>query len=159
MTRDDPTGTRDRPLCPTFLRPEEDVVSVDSEPGPFVDDMVAHYAEWDALPEPIKRNLNFDRFLTQKREHHRGRHSLDARQRTNQFELKQATSKLTMTHFDGSGKVTARAWIHKLDTYLALRPMSKEDDVRFAVLHLDGAAHDWWYHGLVSLQHDQVRTY
>lgn len=44
-TRDDPTGTRDRPLCPTFLRPEDNTISVESEPSPFVDDMVAHYAE------------------------------------------------------------------------------------------------------------------
>ena len=61
---------------------------------------------------------------------------------------------MTLEHFDSIGGVTARAWIHKLDTYLALRPMSEVDAMRFGVLHLDGAAHDWWYHGLVSLRHD-----
>ena len=66
---------------------------------------------------------------------------------------------MTLEHFDGIGRVTTRAWIHKLDTYLALHPMSEVDAIRFRVLHLDGAAHDWWYHGLVFLQHDQITSY
>lgn len=37
--------------------------------------------------------------------------------------------------------------------------MSKEDAIRFKVLHLDGVAHEWWYHGLVSLRHDQITSY
>ena len=61
---------------------------------------------------------------------------------------------MTLEHFDGIERVAARAWIHKLDTYLALRPLSEVDAIRFGVLHLDGAALDWWYHGLLSLQHD-----
>ena len=55
--------------------------------------------------------------------------------------------------------MTARAWIHKLDTYLALPPMTKADAIRFVVLILDRVAHDWWYHGLVSLHHDQIISY
>ena len=50
---------------------------------------------------------------------------------------------MTLEHFDGIGSVTSGAWTHKLDTYLALRPMSEVDTIRFLVLHLDGAAHDW----------------
>lgn len=140
------------------MRPELDVVSVETEPTPFVDDMVAHFAEWDALPKALKRNLNFDKYLTQKREHSRGRPTPDTRQRPRQNELKQATSKLTLDHFNGSGKTIARAWVHKLDTYISLRPMS-EDAIRFVVLHLDGVARDWWYHGLVSLHHDHILQY
>lgn len=64
--RDDHIGSYDKSLCPTFLRPELDTVSVEIEPTPFVDDMVAHFIEWDALPEAIKRNFNFDKYLTQK---------------------------------------------------------------------------------------------
>ena len=30
-----------------------------------------------------------------------------------------------MPTFDGSGRMTAQAWIHKLDTFLALRPMTE----------------------------------
>ena len=61
---------------------------------------------------------------------------------------------MILAHFDGSSGVIARAWVHKLDTYLALHPMNEEDAIKFFVLHLDGVAHDWWYHGLVSLHHD-----
>lgn len=46
------------------MRPEVDAVSVEFEATPFVDNVVAHFAEWDALPQAIKDILNFDRFLT-----------------------------------------------------------------------------------------------
>ena len=74
-------------------------------------------------------------------------------------ELKRATSKLTMPTFDGSGKMTTQAWIHKLDTFLALRPMTKIEAIKYATLHLEGAAHNFWYHGMVTLQHNQVIEY
>lgn len=66
---------------------------------------------------------------------------------------------MTLNHFDSSGRVIARAWIHKLDTYFALCPMSKVNAIKFGVLQLDGVAHDWWYHRLLSLQHDQITSY
>lgn len=49
---------------------------------------------------------------------------------------------MTLEIFNGSGRVTNIAWVHKLETYLALHPMTKEDAIRFIVLHLDGVAHD-----------------
>ena len=52
-----------------------------------------------------------------------------------------------------------QAWIHKLDTFLALRPMSETDAIRYATFHLEGATHDWWSHGMVTLQHNQVTSY
>lgn len=76
-----------------------------------------------------------------------------------QNDLKEATKKLTLDHFDVSGKTIARAWVHKLDTYLSLCPIFEEDVVRFYMLHLDGVDHDWWYHGLVSLHHDHIVEY
>ena len=66
---------------------------------------------------------------------------------------------MTLAHFDGSDRVTARAWVHKLDTYLLLHLMIEEDAIKFAVLHLDGVAHNWWYHGLASLHHDYIISY
>ena len=66
---------------------------------------------------------------------------------------------MTLAYFDGSGRVTSRAWVHKLDTYLSLHPMTEEDAIRFAVLHVYEAIHDWWYHGLVSFHHDQIISY
>ena len=61
--------------------------------------------------------------------------------------------------FDGSGKTIAQSWIHKLDTFLALRPMTEEEAIKYATLHLEGTAHEWWYHGLVTVQHNQVTSY
>ncbi|XP_059075207.1 uncharacterized protein LOC131875183 [Cryptomeria japonica] len=37
--------------------------------------------------------------------------------------------------------------------------MTKEDAIKFATLHLDGAANEWWYHGLVTLGHNLIATY
>lgn len=37
--------------------------------------------------------------------------------------------------------------------------MVEEDSIKFAALHLDGIAHDWWHHGMVTLQHDRIITY
>ena len=57
-------------------------------------------------------------------------------------EVKRATRKLTMLKFDGSGKMIAQAWIHKLNTFLALRPMIEIEAIKYATLHLEGVAHD-----------------
>jgi hypothetical protein len=31
--------------------------------------------------------------------------------------------------------------------------------ISFATLHLEGEAHKWWYHGLVTLGHDHITSY
>ena len=31
--------------------------------------------------------------------------------------------------------------------------------IKFATLHLDGEAHEWWYHGLVTLRHVNITSY
>jgi hypothetical protein len=67
--------------------------------------------------------------------------------------------KLTIPNFDGSSSSTARAWVQKLDTYFQLNPMIEADAIKLATLHLDGEAHDWWYHGLVTLGHNNITTY
>ena len=102
--------------------------------------------------------MPFERFVNQRREHYRAV-KLDRRPRGQNNELKHATGKLTLTTFDGSSKMTVQAWIHKLDTFLALRPMTEVEAIKYAMLHLEGAAHDWWYHGMVTLQHNQVTSY
>jgi hypothetical protein len=59
--------------------------------------------------------------------------------------------KLTIPSFDGSSRCTARAWVQKLDTYYKLNQMTETEAISFATLHLEGEAHEWWYHGLVTL--------
>ena len=63
-----------------------------------------------------------------------------------------------MPYYDGSNKCIVRSWFQKLDNYLSLRPMPEEDAIRFATLHLEGATHKWWYHGLVTLGHNLITT-
>ena len=69
-------------------------------------------------------------------------------------ELQQVTNKLVLPTFDGSGKITALAWIHKVDTFLSLKTMTKFEALKYATLHVDGVAHDWWTHGMITLQHN-----
>ena len=37
--------------------------------------------------------------------------------------------------------------------------MVEEDALKMAILHLEGDANEWWFHGLKNLGHDQVKTY
>ena len=37
--------------------------------------------------------------------------------------------------------------------------MVEEDALKMAIFHLDGDANEWWFHGLKTLGHDQVKTY
>jgi hypothetical protein len=67
--------------------------------------------------------------------------------------------KLTIPSFDGSSKCTARAWVQKLDTYYKLNQMTETEAISFATLHLEGEAHEWWHHGLVTLGHSHITSY
>ena len=94
--------------------------------------------------------MTFERFVNQRREHYHAVRQ-NSRPRGEDNELKHAIGKLSLTTFDGSNRMKAQAWIHKLDTFLALRPMTEVEAIKYATLHLEGAAHDWWYHGMVTL--------
>jgi hypothetical protein len=48
---------------------------------------------------------------------------------------------------------------YMLDTYFKLNPMTESEAISFATLHLDGEAHEWWYHGLVTLGHNHITSY
>jgi hypothetical protein len=37
--------------------------------------------------------------------------------------------------------------------------MTKTDAINFTTLHLEGEAHQWWYHGLVTLGHGRITFY
>jgi hypothetical protein len=49
--------------------------------------------------------------------------------------------------------------VHKLDTYFQLNLMIEAEAIKFSTLHLDGEAHEWWYHGLVMLGHANITSY
>lgn len=96
--------------------------------------------------------------MNQRREHYHAVRQ-NRRPRGKDNELKWATGKLSLTTFDGSSRMTMQAWVHKIDTFLALRPMIEVEAIKYATLHLEGAAHGWWYHGMVTLQQNQVTSY
>jgi hypothetical protein len=37
--------------------------------------------------------------------------------------------------------------------------MTETKAISFATLHLEGEAHEWWYHGLVTLGHSRITSY
>ena len=74
-------------------------------------------------------------------------------------ELKHKISKFTAHTIDGTNKISARAWLQKLQTFFTLNPMKENDVVQFASLHREDAAYDWWYHGMTTQGHDQVTTF
>jgi hypothetical protein len=43
--------------------------------------------------------------------------------------------------------------------YYKLNQMTEAEAISFATLHLEGEAHEWWYHGLVTLGHDHITSY
>jgi hypothetical protein len=66
---------------------------------------------------------------------------------------------LNIPTFDGSSRCSTQAWVQKLDTYFKLNPVIESKAISFATLHLDGEAHEWWYHGLVTLGHNHITSY
>jgi hypothetical protein len=37
--------------------------------------------------------------------------------------------------------------------------LQKIEAISFTTLHLEGEAHEWWYHGLVRLGHSRITSY
>ena len=51
------------------------------------------------------------------------------------------------------------AWLQKLSVYFQLNPMVEEYVLKMAILHLEGEASDWWFHGIRSLGHYHILCY
>jgi hypothetical protein len=66
---------------------------------------------------------------------------------THNIDFIKKVGKLNIPTFDGSSQCSAQAWVQKLDTYFKLNPMTESEAINFATLHLEGEAHEWWYHG------------
>jgi hypothetical protein len=37
--------------------------------------------------------------------------------------------------------------------------MTEVEEMKYATLHLEGEAHKWWYHGLLTLGHAKITSY
>ena len=74
-------------------------------------------------------------------------------------DLQHSLGRLFMPSYDGSPKCTTKAWVEKLDTYFQLNRVSEMEAIKIAALHLEGEAHEWWFHGLSTLGHASVTSY
>jgi hypothetical protein len=137
--------TTHRPYLPSFLE-EQPQPSYQDE---FDDNFDQYVREYNSLSLPVQRQITLDQYCRLKfrgktqRPYHR-----------NNYELERRAGKMEIPYFDGSAKMTAQAWVQKLDTYLQLNPMREMDAIKFATIYLEGKAHDWWYHGLTTLGHN-----
>ena len=78
---------------------------------------------------------------------------------TQNYELQKTVGRLTIPNFEGSRGCSTRMWVQKLDTYFQLNPMTETYVIKFDTLYLDDEAHEWWYHGLVTLGHETNTSY
>ena len=67
--------------------------------------------------------------------------------------------KVPLLTFYGSSQSSANTWVQKLDVYFQLNLMVEEDALKMAILHLEGDANEWWFHGLKIFVHDKIKTY
>jgi hypothetical protein len=93
------------------------------------------------------------RYRNRPREAHRGNGE------TQNMDFIKKVGKLNIPTFDGSSRCSTQAWVQKLDTYLKLNLMTETKAINFATLHLDVEAHEWWYHGLLTLGHNHITSY
>jgi hypothetical protein len=115
--------------------------------------LIEYVREYNSLSIAVQRQITLDQYCGFKL---RGKTRLYHR---NNYELERRAGKMEIPYFDGSPKMTAQAWVQKLDTYLQLNPMREMDAIKFATMYLEGKAHDWWYHGLTTLGHNQIMAY
>jgi hypothetical protein len=138
-----------RPYMPTFL----DGQPQDNHFNEIEDNFEQYAREYESLSAGFRRQVTLDqycgiKFRGKPKNYHR-----------NNNELEHRAGKMEIPYFDGSPKVTAQAWVQKLDTYLQLNPMREMDAIKFSTMYLEGKAHDWWYHGLTTLGHNQITAY
>lgn len=91
--------------------------------------------EYASLDPKVRRSIPFTTYCEVVKNDHRGRNN-----RPNK-DIQSKIGKLSIPNFDGSGKITAHAWLQKLETYLTLCPVTKKDAITFAILQLEGGGH------------------
>jgi hypothetical protein len=152
-----------RPLFPSFQRatPVAAQVPIAQRPTTHAEDIAKYWREYAALGQDFHQDMTLIeycrlRLRNRPREPQRGGQQ---QQQGHNIDFIRKVGKLTIPSFDGSSRCTARAWVQKLDTYYKLNQMTEAEAISFATLHLEGEAHEWWYHGLVTLGHNHITSY
>jgi hypothetical protein len=144
--------TTPRPYMPTFLeaRPRD---TNDFGHGGIEDEWEDMEIVYNSLSAGFQRQVSLGEYchIMYKRKskgHYKGDNELGRKAR-----------RMEMPHFDGSSQISVKAWVQKMDSYLQMNAMEEEKAIKFATLHLNGKAHDWWFHGMTSLGHEHVTSY
>jgi hypothetical protein len=144
-----------RPLLPQFLTRKP--IEAQEQPDQGLD-INTSYREYEMIDEDIHEKFSY-RDLCDLKHKYSLKEGNKGAQIPQNFDLMCKVGRLTIPPFDGSTKRMTKAWVHKLDTYLQLNPMTEAEEIKYATLHLEGEAHEWWYHGLVTLGHTNITSY
>ena len=117
--------------------------------------MAAYLQDYKDLGDEFHSAMSFSDFCNMKS---RNRPRNFNRGFTHNYELQKTMGRLTIPNFEGSRGCSTRILVQKLDTYFQLNPMTVTDAIKLATLHLDGEAHEWWYHGLLTLGHNTITS-
>ena len=101
--------------------------------------------EWDKLDEDCKRSVPFDQYFLTANEL-KNKEDNKSLYKNKYFNF--SISKVPLPTFYGSSQSSNNTWVQKLDVYFQLNPMVEEDALKMAILHLEGDANEWWFHGL-----------
>ena len=129
---------------PTMLHFLENVVAGLVMPAEPSEPFGAYLQEYRDLGDEFHVAMSFLDFCNIKR---RNRPRNFNRGFIQNYELQKTLGRLTIPNFEGTHGCSARIWVQKLDTYFQLNPMTYTYAIKLATLHLDGEAHEWWYHG------------
>ncbi|XP_077246914.1 uncharacterized protein LOC143886710 [Tasmannia lanceolata] len=107
-------------------------------------------ADYMSTRQEFRDLMSFRDFCTWRAKNSIPRAGIELRTATDRF------NRVPIPHYDGTPGRAARSWMQKLEVFFEVDEMLEADKVRYAILHLDGAAHDWWHQGRRTLDHDQV---
>jgi hypothetical protein len=148
-------------LFPSFqsATPVAAQIPIAQRPPTHAEDIVEYRREYAALGHDFHQDMTLVEYCglilrNRPREPQRG-----GQQQGHNIDFIRKVGKLTIPCFDGLPRCTTRAWVQKLDTYYKLNQMTEAEAIRFATLDLEGEAHEWWYHGLVTLGYNHITSY
>jgi hypothetical protein len=135
--------------------------SIAQRPPTHADDIAEYRREYTTLGHDFHQDMIFVeycglRLRNHPRESQRGG---PQQQQGHNLDFIRKVGKLTIPSFDELSKYIARAWVQKLDMYYKLNLMTETKAISFTTLHLEGEAHEWLYHGLVTLGHSHITSY
>lgn len=128
-------------------------------PGPLELNQI--FKEYSRLDPRLRRDVNFKGYLEilglKGSSSHGPRNSSTSWD--DKKDLHHKINKMQVQMFDGK-KMTARAWLHQLQTYFTQSPnMVEEDAIHFASLHFEGDTLERWQHVVISQGYSLITSF